>query len=303
MTASDASGHPMRAEIHAWRIADAAAAAWWKAGGGDEIGIPLGVLAALSLVTAAGQPQPGLADQISTLGQDQFAALLSRIWGLFAIARPELAIRCGPFARWLEDENTESRRDAAYALARALLIDTAFPGTAGRDQFMGADLLGCAYQALADPRRTKARGEVYTSGDAAGLLMRIKLAGATPGQSILDECAGTGSFMRAAAQVLRDKDIDPQTMYWYAVDTDPIAVAALAVNAHLWELGPHVVLARANVLTEPDWPERAREEQAQALRDYDLRVTVARLLAAEHVISTESPGEPRSADLMWGGVP
>jgi hypothetical protein len=35
-------------------------------------------------------------------------------------------------------------------------------------------------------------------------------------------------------------------MWWYAVDLDPIAVAALAVNAHLWDLGPHVVIGHAD---------------------------------------------------------
>lgn len=297
MTSSSSSGRPASHEIRAWRIADTVASAWWTAGGGDDAGIPLSVLAALSLV-GADQARPGLAGQISALGPDRFASFLARVWGLFAIARPELAIRTGPFARWLEDGNTEARRDAACATARSLLTITTFAGGAERAQVMGADLLGCAYQALANPKGTKARGEVYTSADVAELLMRIKLADATPGQSILDVGAGTGSLLRAAAHVLRAKDIDPQTIRWYAADTDPIAVAALAVNAHLWELGSHVVLARANVLTEPDWPERAREEQAQALRDYDLRLTVARLLAAGHVIGTGSSGEPRSADRM-----
>lgn len=298
MTSSPSSGQPASHEIRALRIADTVASAWWTAGGGDDAGIPLGVLADLSLVAAAEQPQSGLAQHISALGRDRFASFLACVWGLFAIARPELAIRTGPFASWLEDANTGSRRDAAYATARTLLTTTTFLEGAERAQVMGADLLGCAYQALANPKGTKARGEVYTSADVAELLMGIKLAGAAPGQSIVYECAGTGSFMRAAAQVLRGRDVDPQTMYWYAADSDPIAVADLAVNAHLWELGPHVVLARANVLTEPDWPERAREEQAQALRDSDLRLTIARLLAAEHVISTESPGGPLSADRM-----
>jgi hypothetical protein len=180
MTSSDSPSLPMRHEIRAWRIADAVASAWWTAGGGDEAGIPLGVLAALSLVSAAGQPRPGLADQIPALGQDRFASFLSRVWGLFAIARPELSIRTGPFARWLQDGNTESRRAAAYATARTLLTTTTFPEGAERAQIMGADLLGCAYQALANPRGTKARGEVYTSADVAELLMQIKLTGATP---------------------------------------------------------------------------------------------------------------------------
>ena len=100
---------------------------------------------------------------------------------------------------------------------------------------------------------------MHTGADVAELLMRIELAGARPGQSILDECAGTGSLLRAAAQVLRENDADPRTVHWYAADADPVAVAALAVNAHLWDLGPHVVLTRADILREPDWPGRAAQ--------------------------------------------
>lgn len=286
MNASGTAGSWEHAEIRARQLADAVAAVWWTAGGGDDVGIPLGVVAALSLAAASGQPERAFADWVAGLGPDGFASFLARVWGLFAITRPELSIRVGPLARWLGEENTKPRRIAAFGTAGALLDAGAFTADE-RPQLLGADLLGCVYQALANPRRSKARGEVYTSADVAELLMRIKLAGAQPGQSILDEGAGTGSLLRGAAQVLRTMDIDPRTMRWYASDIDPVAVAALAVNAHLWDLGPHIVLGRADILTEPDWAVRARDEQLQALRDHDLRLSLARLLAAENVISPD----------------
>jgi len=106
---------------------------------------------------------------------------------------------------------------------------------------------------------------------------------------LVDDCAGTGAFLRAAAQVLRERGIDPQAMHWYAVDIDPVAVAALAVNAALWELGPHVVLGRADILTEPEWPARAHAEQARALRLHALRITAAQVLAADYMLNSDEP--------------
>ena len=76
---------PADHDARAW-IAEAAAAAWWPSGGGDSAAIPLGVLAGLCLVAAAGQPgsEPDLAERICALGQDGFVSFLARVWGLFA---------------------------------------------------------------------------------------------------------------------------------------------------------------------------------------------------------------------------
>jgi hypothetical protein len=280
-------------ELRAWKIADTAASAWQAAGGEDGAAIPLGVLAGLSLVAAAAEPY--VSEQVAALATDRLAGFLRRVWGLFAITRPELAIRTGPFARWLDDEEAELRqRPAAWEMVRSVLATGELFTGHDRALFMDTDLLGCTYQLLAHPRGAKARGETYTPPDVAALLMQIRLAGARPGQTILDDGAGTGSLLRAAAQYLRENDVDPRTMHWYATDIDPVAVAALAVNVHLWDLGPHVVITRADILAEPDWAQRAATEQDQALRDHDLRLSVARLLVAEHVISSghlDQPGQ------------
>ena len=286
-------------ELRAWKIADAVASAWWASGGGDAAEIPLGVLAALSLVAVwAPQPGPHLAEQISALDQDRFASFLRGAWRMFAITRPELSIRTGPFAQWLDDETAGSQRTAAHRTAGSVLASGEFFTGDERALFTDTDLLGCAYQVLANPRGTKARGEVYTPPDVAEVLMRIRLAGAEPGQTITDDSAGTGSFLRAAAQLLRENDVDPHTMHWYATDIDPVAIAALAVNAQLWDLGPHVVIARADILTEPDWTARAAAEQARALNDHNLRLNLARLLAAEHALRPGHPPEPGQPDRM-----
>jgi hypothetical protein len=59
-----------------------------------------------------------------------------------------------------------------------------------------------------------------------------------------------------------------------------VAVAALAVNFHTWDLGPRVIAGCANSLAEPNWEKRAREEQLKAIEANDGRLQVAHLLAA-----------------------
>jgi len=277
-------------ETRAFQIADAAATAWWAAGGSGSVEEPLGVVAALCLVAAAGPPDPG--EQIAALDGPGPGALLRRIWGLFGITRPELCIRAGPLARWLEDA-TQAQLTQALTVTRAVTGAGELFVPTGQDLVRHADLLGSAYQVLSNPAASKVRGEVYTPLDVAGLIAGVKQAGdrPRPGQVFVDDCAGTGAFLRAAAQVLRERGIDPQTMHWYAVDIDPVAVAALAVNATLWDLGPHVVLGRADILTEPEWTARAHAEQARALRLHALRLTVAQVLAADlHASSGEPAG-------------
>jgi N-6 DNA Methylase len=244
--------------------------------------------AALSLVAAGNPPDPG--DRITALDAPGFGTLLRHIWAHFAIARPELCIRAGPLARWLEDA-TETRLAHGLAVARAVIGTGELFTTEERNVVTHTDLLGCVYQALCNPHASKIRGEVYTSPDVADLIARVKLGHARPhpGQTFVDECAGTGAFIRAAAQLLRERGTDPQTMHWYAAGNDPVAVAALAVNVAAWSLGSHVVLGRADILTEPEWTARAHAEQAQALQLHAFRLTVAQVLAADYVISGGEP--------------
>jgi len=168
--------------------------------------------------------------------------------------------------------------------------------TGDRDLACEVDLLGHVYQELRNPKARKAHGEIYTPAPIATAMARLTLDGAKPGQSICDPCAGTGGLLRAAAQQLRADGVDPHTIHWYAADIDPVVVSGLAVNMHLWDLGPHVVVGCANVLAEPDWETRARAEQRAAVEQHNARVLVARFLALTACSQPlpNMPGEPDS---------
>jgi hypothetical protein len=269
---------------HTVKIAEAAASAWWKAHGGSTDAIPLGVVAALALMTQADPAGPDPAKLILGADRDEIADLLRHIWTLFAITRPELSIRTGPLAAWL-DNPARAQLDGAHATAHAVVKAGQLTLTGDRDLAREVDLLGHVYQELRNPKAKKAHGEIFTPAPLATAMARMTLAGAEPGQSICDPFAGTGGLLRAAAQELRAQGVDPRSMHWYAADIDPVVVAGLAVNMHLWDLGPHVVVGCANVLAEGDWQDRALTEQHAAIEQHNACVLVARVLAADRLLT------------------
>jgi hypothetical protein len=264
------------------KIAEAAARAWWNAQGGSKDEIPLGVVAALALITQADPAGPNPAKLILGADRDEIAGLLRHIWTMFAIIRPELSIRTGPFAAWL-DAPTAAQLNGAHATAHAVVTAGQLDLTGGRDLACEVDLLGYAYQELRNPKAKRAHGEVYTPSESASIMARVILVGAQPGESICDPCAGTGGLLRAAAQDLRARGVDPRSMHWYAADIDPVVVSGLAVNMHLWDLGPHVVVGCADILAEGDWAARAIAGQHAAIEQHNARVLAARFLALDRL--------------------
>lgn len=142
---------------HAVKIADAAVSAWWKAHGGGRDEIPLGVVAALALITQANPAGPDPARPILGADRDEIAALLRHIWALFAITRPELSIRVGPFATWL-DNPTSTQLDGARATAQAVVKAGQLTVTGNRELVCKVDLLGHVYQELRNPKAKRHTG-------------------------------------------------------------------------------------------------------------------------------------------------
>lgn len=264
-------------------------AAWSRSFAGHDIGVPLGAVAALTLLHPGERSPDQVADHLVAASDEEIADLLARIWCFFTILRPELAMRCGPFGEWFNEEPRDrSDISGAAAVVRAAARAGLFEVTLRRDAEV--DVLGHVHQELASQRSKQGKGQFYTPTEVAEMMARISVSGVKPGQSICDPTAGTGGLLRAAAHAIRQEGGNPHDVWWYACDIDPVAVAALAVNFHVWDLGPRVVVGCANSLTEADWEVRARNEQLEAIEANDRRFQMARLFVAAQSLLGGSDG-------------
>ncbi|GAA4256506.1 hypothetical protein GCM10022255_069620 [Dactylosporangium darangshiense] len=273
---------------HARRIAAAVDTAWCHHhGSGIDLHIPAGVVAALALCAEADPDGPDLADQITALDPSDLAQLLRGIWRAFVLERPDLGVRLPPLVEWLHNGLSDWQLDGAHTVARAALRAGQLHLTGEPHRRRATDLFGELLQLLRGPKTAASRGAYYTPQPVAEALARmLHVADATPGQSIADPAAGTGIMLWAAAHILRQHGKDPADYHWYANDIDPLAAACLAVNAHLWALGPNVLIGCADGL-DPAWPHYAAVDRATGL---DIART-ARAFAALNALT--SPPEPQ----------
>lgn len=242
--------------------------------------VRLGVVAALLLL---GKSEPEGHDPRSSVlsgSDEEIAQMLEGIWCLFTITRPELAFRCGPFGEWLDEEPRNTANIAvAGAVARAAVEAGLLAPPLDRGSAQKADVLGHCNLVLRNREAPGTRGQFYTPAPLTEAIAAMALAVPERERSICDSYAGTGGMLRAAAEQLRKVGEDPHDFWWYGCDIDPVVVAALAVNAHIWDLGPRVLIGCANVLTEPDWKVRAAEEQRTAVGLQETLAAGATLLA------------------------
>ncbi|KPM50272.1 hypothetical protein ACG83_41220, partial [Frankia sp. R43] len=199
-------------------------------------------------------------------GTDEAGLLgfLRATWQMFARVRPDLFPRVFLLAApWF----TEPAPDPDLLRAVRRVVDAAL--RAGLHELLAVarydvDLFGPLLMVLRTRGARAARGQYYTPPDLADLLAR--LGGTVPqaGELVWEPTAGTGGLLRAAAQAIRDAGGDPRTIRWVAVDRDELALAALATNVIIWDLGPQVLIGHGDVLAD-DWQARALGERAEAL--------------------------------------
>jgi hypothetical protein len=275
------------------KVAEAAERGWHSVGASSDVGVGVGVVAAIALLGKRDADGPDPAEQILGSSDEEIAQMLREVWCLFTIARPELAFRCGPFGEWLNADPLDRHLVASTgAVARAAVKAGLLELTLDPEALREVDLLGHLYTMLQSQSARQARGEFYTPPSVAEMTARISLAGVAPGSSICDPTAGTGGLLRAAAQTLRSEGKDPHEFRWFGCDISPVAVAGLAVNAHIWGLGPQVVIGCANTLAEPDWEAKALREQRAAIEAQNSRARVATLIAATRLLSPEGAPAP-----------
>jgi hypothetical protein len=250
-------------------VAEAAAAEWWSHKDAGPDSIPIGVIAALALNGRARDTGPSPAQVIRDATDDEIADLLAGIWAMFWI------IRCRPFGGWLEDQPRSAKTvAAAAAVARAATRAGLFTITRQWEMLCATDLLGPAYLHLRVEAAKRVNGEYYTPPDMCRILALLTFFGdetkiLRPGMAINDPTGGTGGCLRAVAEILREHGLDPHDFWWVTNDIDPIVTAGLAVNAHLWNLGPRVVIGTADILIDPEWHQRAWKEQLAAIAKRD----------------------------------
>lgn len=284
---SGADTAPPDPHLLAERVAEAVDTTWHRSAATmSRIEIPLSVVAGLALITTdptdtqeASRNGPTAAG-LHTRPDSELIAVLRGLWASYLNHRPDLVARAYPLCSWLFESEIDPRiRDAAAATARAALAAGQLQLT-GTDLRQKVDLLGIVLTHLRSKSARKGQGQFYTPADVATALAALlgigehhtangtadRTAGGTVDRTAVHEpAAGTGGMLRAAAQAMRRGGRDPATVAWSAVDTDELAIACLAINAHLWNLGPHVLLGVGDTLTD-NWRARTEGERAECLQ-------------------------------------
>jgi N-6 DNA Methylase len=293
------------AESRGRRVAERAAEAWYSYQGTSDSDIAVGVVAALALTARADPAGPDPAKILIGSSDDEIVQMLAEVWSMFWISRPDLARLVGPFAGWLNDDDPSPSRvkaaaHVARAAAKAGLLDMAHNGT-----LLDTDVIGTTYLNMRSDSGRQARGEFYTPPNLCDMMAAMTLGSdLKPGMSIAEPAAGHGGMLRAAANHIRQRGMNPGDFWWVVNDISPVVVAGLAVNCHVWDLGPRIVIGVADTLREPDWPERAWREQQEVTAQRDEQMRLARSLAMfRRVLSGDWSEEPPASPTVLEECP
>ncbi|MCX4666412.1 SAM-dependent methyltransferase [Streptomyces sp. NBC_01381] len=287
---------------HAMRVGEAVAGVWHRQHGGPHIEVPIGIVAALSLIRQKDGSGPDLKAQILAQDRTQLIAMYREIWSTHWMHRPDLIDRARILHEWLNDEEIDDHR--AYlvrAVTKAALAQGLFDLTGHSDPYLRAqtDVLSPVMTLVRSSGAQQGLGEYHTPAPiadalAAGTIVGIPFAVKEPraGEHIHDPAAGSGGLLRSAAQYLREHDFDPAQFQWSMVDIDEIAAACAAVNSIIWNLGPRVTVACADSIANPNAVEEAMEHARAVFAHRDEMLGKARIIAAlrqtEHLLEQAS---------------
>ncbi|MFC3998879.1 N-6 DNA methylase [Nocardiopsis sediminis] len=283
-------------EARVQAIAEAVDTAWHRAHGYGDLEVPASVVAGLSLLAPPHSDRAAVADEITGLDTDQFATFMRQQWQVFINIRPDLITPAWPLISvWHgADPISDTTLDAAPAVAHAALRAGQFHVTGIREARWDVDLFGVLLQRMRSSNAASAHGQFYTPApmsEAMATLLDIP-----DGARVYEPSVGTGGMLRAAAQAMRAHGRDPASATWFANDIDDVAVACLAVNVVLWELGNKVVIAVANSLTD-DWMDRALAQRNEVLGiAHDVRQVreMQRLLGLVQALTEPADDEQQS---------
>jgi hypothetical protein len=269
------------AESRARRVAERAAEAWYQTQGSSDYDTAVGVVAALAM-TARGPGRADPAQQLAIAKDGEIVEILHELWSLFWIRRPELARLVGPLAGWVNDDPLRPGKLRAIASVARAAVKAGLLDLAHGNHLYDTDVIGMTYLHMRSDSAKSARGEFYTPPALCRMMAEMILGSKddmTPGMSIAEPAAGTGGMVRGAAEAMRARGLHPADFWWVLNDISPVAVAGLAVNCHLWDLGPHVIIGVADTLADPGWPDRTWKEQQEVTEHRDQLLGQARMLA------------------------
>jgi hypothetical protein len=278
------------------KIAEAVDETWHRAYGSGRLEVPVSIVGALAFLSPPDDKHDDVAAHLLSLSANEFAAFVRMQWATFVNIRPDLVNRAWPLiAPWygeqsLDQQAVSAAKDVADAAVHGGQLQ--LTGTGRRRE---TDLFGALLAVLRSRTAKSARGQFYTPACVADLMARM-VGVPAEGERVLEPTVGTGGLLRSAAEAMRELNRDPSTVEWWAVDVDALAVACLAVNAVLWELGHKVVLGVGNGLTD-DWIPRALGERceglelAAAIRRDKLMVDAVRQAEALVRLAASGPAE------------
>jgi hypothetical protein len=270
-------------------IAEAVAQAWWRSNSTAGPEVPLGVIAALSLLRGIDGDVTGHPRSINSIGEyltgldpEGLISLLRRIWEQQWLTHPAHVEFSRLLHDWLNGDiparTAGAVQNVVHAAVGAHLLD--YTMTSRRED---ADLLAWLLQILSGQGASAAKGFFHTPPPMAELLGQITLSdtdsgGTIPaGSRIGDETGGgTGTLLRAAAELIRQQGGDPRTMRWFCNDINPLASACVGVNAIVWGLGDFVVVGCADILPDPTWHVASMQHRRDAIRARDNALAEAR---------------------------
>ncbi|WP_327297809.1 MULTISPECIES: N-6 DNA methylase [unclassified Streptomyces] len=275
----------------AFDIAEAVSYAWHHAQGGAGIEVPMGVVATLALWPLRGPDAYLAADWWLSLDDDQLLTAFRECWARWWIMRPDLIDRATPLHKWVDDEEPGPNRARAVravveaALTRGLLHLTSSDDPDSRST---TDVMGTLLAVMRSQGAHDALAEVHTPPEVAYLMARMLLDDTQlqPGMKFDEPAGGTGGMYRAAAQVMREKGIDPHDFGWSLTDIDELAAAGAAVNAIIWDLGPSVLIACGDTLHDGNLPAKAAQQALDSFARRDELHSQAVFLAALQKVET-----------------
>lgn len=254
------------------RLGDAVAEAWNSSShGGYRMDIPVSIVAALALFPVKGHTED-VTRIITTCTDWELIQGYREIYAATWSRRPDLAALMTPLMAWLNEDDHKDliypvRRVTETAIRYGILELTGSPDPEARSD---TDLMSWTITALRSSGARQGLGEYHTPPEVCDVMARMTMDPNPPkGMWFHDPAGGTGGMFRSAAQVLRERNLNPADFGWALTDIDPLAAAGAAVNAIVWGLGHNVLISCSNTLADPGGIDRAAREKVKLIEERD----------------------------------